>query len=114
VLKNRHDVDRFRILVNQVKEPAMAKEMFKKLHMACDHFLGGVSLDLTGVVPYDPQVRRAVINQKPFSVMFPSCPASQSLAQAAQKISAWKGTTKLDGNIKFFWKRLLFQEQSVA
>jgi flagellar biosynthesis protein FlhG len=114
VLKNRHDVNRFRILVNQVKEPAMAKEMYRKLHMACDQFLGGVSLDLTGVVPFDPQVRRSVIKQQPFSHLFPSCPASQSLAQAAQKISAWKGTTTLDGNIKFFWKRLLFQEQPVA
>ncbi len=114
VLKNRHGVERFRILVNQVKDPAMAKEMYKKLHMACDQFLGGVSLDLTGVVPYDPQVRKAVINQQPFSHMDPSCPASQSLAQAARTINTWKGTSKLDGNIKFFWKRLLFQEQSVA
>jgi flagellar biosynthesis protein FlhG len=114
VLKNRHGVERFRVLVNQVKDPDMAKEMYKKLHMACDQFLGGVSLDMVGVVPFDPQVRKSVISQQPFTHLAPDCPASQSLIQAARKINSWKGTTKLDGNIKFFWKRLLFQEQSVA
>ncbi|HWR04581.1 MAG TPA: flagellar synthesis regulator FleN, partial [Humidesulfovibrio sp.] len=34
--------------------------------------------------------------------------------KAAEKINTWKVTAKADGNIKFFWKKLLFQEQSVA
>ena len=32
----------------------------------------------------------------------------------AQVIDSWEVDAKLDGNIKFFWKKLLFQEQPLA
>ncbi|WP_147821263.1 MinD/ParA family protein [Salidesulfovibrio onnuriiensis] len=114
VLKLYHGVERFRILVNMVKDQKMAKEVYIKLANACDHFLDGVSLDLVGFIPMDPQVRKSVIAQIPFCHGNPDCPASLGLIQAANKITSWKPTTATDGNIKFFWKKLLFQEQSVA
>lgn len=114
VLKLNHGVDRFRVLVNMAKDERTAKEIFIKLYKACDHFLSGVSLDMVGFIPTDPMVRKAVINQTPFAVATPDCPASVAIAKAAEKINTWKVTAKADGNIKFFWKKLLFQEQSVA
>ncbi len=114
VLKLYHGVERFRILVNMVKDQKSAKEAYIKLANACDHFLGGVSLDLVGFIPQDPQVRKSVIAQVPFCHGAPDSPASLGLMQAAQKVSTWKPTTATDGNIKFFWKKLLFQERSVA
>ncbi|GAB6125542.1 MinD/ParA family protein [Humidesulfovibrio idahonensis] len=114
VLKLNHGVDRFRVLVNMAKDEKTAKEIFVKLYNACDHFLSGVSLDLVGFIPLDPAVRKAVINQTPFAHMSPNCPASVAIRQAAERINTWKVTAKADGNIKFFWKKLLFQEQSVA
>lgn len=114
VLKLNHGVDRFRVLVNMAKDEKTAKEIFVKLYKACDHFLSGVSLDLVGFIPMDPMVRKAVINQTPFAQMAPGCPASLAIARAAERITTWKVTAKADGNIKFFWKKLLFQEQSVA
>ncbi|OIO00826.1 MAG: flagellar synthesis regulator FleN [Desulfovibrionaceae bacterium CG1_02_65_16] len=114
VLKLHHGVDRFRILVNMAKDEKSAKEIFVKLYKACDHFLSGVSLDLVGFIPLDPAVRKAVINQTPFTQLTPNCPASLAIARAAERITTWKVTEKADGNIKFFWKKLLFQEQSVA
>lgn len=114
VLKLHHGVDRFRVLVNMARDEKTAREIFVKLYKACDHFLSGVSLDLVGFIPLDPMVRKAVINQTPFVRMSPDCPASVAVRQAAEKINTWKVTAKADGNIKFFWKKLLFQEQSVA
>ncbi len=114
VLKLNHGVDRFRVLVNMAKDEKTAKEIFVKLYKACDHFLSGVSLDLVGFIPMDPMVRKAVINQTPFTQMAPGCPASLAITRAAERITTWKVTAKADGNIKFFWKKLLFQEQSVA
>ncbi len=114
VLKLNHGVDRFRVLVNMAKDEKAAKEVFLKLYKACDHFLSGVSLDLVGFIPHDPVVRKAVIAQTPFCHMNPGAPASVALGKAAAKITTWKVTAKADGNIKFFWKKLLFQEQSVA
>lgn len=110
VLKAEHGVERFRVVVNMAKTPAAAKEVYAKLHNACDQFLSGISLDLVGVLPLDPGVRTAVINQKPFSVMNPEGPAATALTTVARKITSWKGTAQLDGNIKFFWKKLLFQD----
>ena len=114
VLKLQHGVERFRVLVNMVKDRKTAKDVYVKLLNACDHFLDGISLDLVGFVPYDPNVRNSVIAQTPFCHKFPKTPASAAVRQAARKIQTWDVTPNTDGNIKFFWKKLLFQERSVA
>ncbi|MBU1249368.1 MAG: MinD/ParA family protein [Proteobacteria bacterium] len=114
VLKLHHGIERFRVLVNMAQSEKAAKEVYLKLHNACDHFLSGVSLDLVGFIPQDMAVRKAVINQTPFCKMAPESKAAQSLVSAAHAIDNWKAATYVDGNIKFFWKKLLFQDQSVA
>ncbi|BDQ36471.1 site-determining protein [Pseudodesulfovibrio nedwellii] len=114
VLKLHHGVERFRVVVNMVQNKKTAHEVYLKLLGACDHFLDGISLDLVGFIPYDQNVRNSVIAQTPFCHKFPKTPASVAVKQTAQKINAWKVTPNTDGNIKFFWKKLLFQERSVA
>jgi len=114
VLKLQHGVERFRVLVNMVKDQRSAKDVYIKLLNACDHFLDGISLDLVGFIPFDPNVRNSVIAQTPFCHKFPKTPASVAVRQTAKKLDAWKVTPNTDGNIKFFWKKLLFQERSVA
>lgn len=114
VLKIHHGVERFRVLINMVRDEKAAKEVYIKLSNACDHFLSGVSLDLVGFVPMDPTVRKAVIAQKPFVQTAPGAPASVAVRKAAERINKWKAPNNVDGNIKFFWKKLLFQERSVA
>jgi len=114
VMLLNHDVNRFRILVNMAPSSKAAKSVYEKLYQACDHFLSGVSLDFVGYIPHDPMVKKAVINQKPFCHYAPEAPASRKLAEIAKQITTWEVPAKLDGNIKFFWKKLLFQEQPVA
>jgi flagellar biosynthesis protein FlhG len=107
VLKHRHGVETFRVLINMVDDAKSAREVFSRLHMACEHFLSGVSLDFVGAVPRDPLVRKAVVQQIPFC----SVPgeASQAVHALARSIQTWDVPVSLDGNIKFFWKKLLFQ-----
>jgi len=114
VLKLQHGVERFRVVVNMVKNRKTAKDVYVKLLNACDHFLDGISLDLVGFIPFDPNVRNSVIAQTPFCHKFSKTPASVAVRQTAQKIQTWDVTPTTDGNIKFFWKKLLFQERSVA
>ena len=114
VMHMQHDVHRFRVVVNMAPSMKAAKAVYEKLATACDHFLSGISLDLTGVVPTDPAVKNAVIRQKPFCFLSPEAPASKKLMELAQTIDSWDVDAKLDGNIKFFWKKLLFQEQPLA
>ncbi len=109
VLKLHHGMEHFKVLVNMAPTPAEARDVFARLYKACDHFLDGVSLDLVGIIPQDPCVRKAVIEQTPFCRLFPDRPASKAVRQAAQTIRTWTAANNLDGNIKFFWKRLLFQ-----
>jgi flagellar biosynthesis protein FlhG len=110
VLNLRHGVDTFHIVVNMAASEKSAKDIFAKLYNACDHFLSGISLNFVGSVPQDPAVRQAVIRQQPFCSLNPGAEASKAMLGIARKIAQWKPQDHLDGNIKFFWKKLLFAE----
>ncbi|QLA16413.1 P-loop NTPase [Desulfolutivibrio sulfoxidireducens] len=114
VMHVNHAVNRFRVVVNMAPSVKAAKMVYEKLYQACDHFLRGISLDFTGYVPQDPAVKAAVIRQKPFCAESPEAPASKKIEEIARTITTWDIPATLDGNIKFFWKKLLFQEQPVA
>lgn len=108
VLHNQHGVHRFRVIVNMATDPKQAKQTFQRLTAACDKFLDGVSLDLIGSLPHDPKVRQAITTQVPFCHAFPSSTPAMAVNKIAENILSWPKTAKTDGNIKFFWKRLLF------
>ena len=110
VMKLNHGVEHFKVLVNMVPDERSARDMFTRLHKACDHFLGGVSLDLAGFVPRDPLVRKAVVNQRPFCIQDAESPACRAVQQVAKTVQTWDVPASLDGNIKFFWKKLLFRQ----
>ena len=109
VLKMNHGVEHFRVCMNMSTDSKAARTMFSRLYQACDHFLEGISLDLVGVVPRDNNVRKAVVEQKPFCVETPDSPASRAVMSLASAIAEWEVPQMLDGNIKFFWKKFLFQ-----
>lgn len=109
VLKLRHGVEHFKVLVNMSPDARAAKDVFMRLHAASDHFLSGVSLDYMGFIPRDPAVRKAVVGQTPFCVAAPDSSAAKALRQTAATVQTWEIPENLDGNIKFFWKKLLFR-----
>lgn len=110
VLKLKHGVDRFRIVVNMAKNERSAKEIFVKLYNACDHFLDGISLDYVGAIPQDSTVRQAVMQQRPFCDLAPDGEAATAVRGIAHNLAQWQPQDHLDGNIKFFWKKLLFAQ----
>ena len=109
VLKTQHGVDRFQVCVNMAQDMKSAREMFVRLTDVCDHFLGGVSLDLAGVLPRDPGVHEAVVRQQPFCRCLPESPVCRGLEKMADTILRWEPAPSADGNIKFFWKKLLYR-----
>ena len=110
VMQQNHGVNDFRVLVNMAPDEKGALDIFRRLYKACDHFLAGVGLDYVGMIPRDANVRKAVISQKPFSITDPNSPASKAMMEVSQTIRTWEVPQLLDGNIKFFWKRLLFAQ----
>lgn len=109
VLKYIHGVEHFKVCVNMARDEKNALDMFKRLYLACDQFLSGVSLDFLGCVPRDMEVRECVVRQKPFCMLSPDSVAAKSVQEIAKKIASWTPPKHLDGNIKFFWKKLLFR-----
>ncbi|MCG8530562.1 MAG: MinD/ParA family protein [Desulfovibrionales bacterium] len=110
VMKLNHGIEHFKVLVNMAPSEKAAKEIFARLYSACDHFLSGVSLDYTGYIPQDPSVRKAVVAQRPVCQQNPASAVCQSIGSIAERIQKWEISANLDGNIKFFWKKLLFQQ----
>jgi flagellar biosynthesis protein FlhG len=110
VMQQNHGVHDFRVLVNMSPDEKSALDIFRRLYKACDHFLSGIGLDYLGMIPRDAAVRKAVVNQQPFCSMEPAGPACKALTSVAKTIQTWEIPHTLDGNIKFFWKRLLFRQ----
>ncbi|MDP2106243.1 MAG: MinD/ParA family protein, partial [Desulfobulbaceae bacterium] len=71
VLSTRHDVKRFSIVVNQAASEREALAVFRQLSLVCDQFLGTLSLDFLGHIPYDKKLITAVRNQRLVSELFP-------------------------------------------
>ena len=107
VLKLNHGVEHFKVVVNMAPDTRAAKDMFLRLHLACDHFLSGVSLDFVGAIPRDPAMRKAVVDQRPVCHTTPGGPACHALQAIGRTVQAWDVPEAIDGNIKFFWKKLL-------
>ncbi len=110
ILKSTHDVEHFKVLINLAHDMRSAKVIFSRLYQACEHFLSGVSLDLVGIIPRDSAIRQAVVQQLPFTVHAPDAAASKAVRTLAKNMLEWETAHRLDGNIKFFWKKLLFQQ----
>ena len=107
VLSTRHDVKKFRILVNLARSEKEALAVFRKLSIVADRFLDSLSLDYLGYIPYDSKLPTAVREQRLVSDIFPDAPASKMFSKLAGNISQEEPEMKADGNIKFFWQGLV-------
>lgn len=107
VLSSRHDVKKFRVLVNLAHSEKEALSVFRKLSIVADRFLDSLSLDYLGHIPQDSKLPAAVREQRLVSDIFPDAPASKMFARLAGQIIQENPETKADGNIKFFWQGLV-------
>jgi flagellar biosynthesis protein FlhG len=103
VLYQRHAKKRFRLLVNMVKSPAEAKEVYLRLSQATDHFLN-LTIEYLGYVLYDEKLSEAVKQQKAMAALYPQSPASKCLKKIAEKICQEKPENDGAGSIEFFWQ----------
>ena len=107
VLSSRHDIKRFRFLINQARSEKEALAVYKKLSLVTDRFLGALSLDYLGYIPYDSKLPQAVRSQRLISDLFPDAPAARTFGRLAENLAREKRAAQDDGNIKFFWQGLL-------
>ena len=103
---SQHREKYFRLLVNMVEDEKEAKDVYRKLVAVTDRFLNDVSLDYLGFVPTDRKIRDSVRLQKAVVEAFPQSAASKQIVKLAQRLSETPPRGGLDGNIRFFFKRL--------
>ena len=106
VLATRHQKKHFIVLANAVANELEAKEVFRKISLVADRFLGSVSLDYLGFIPLDEHVLKAVRKQKAVLELFPQSPAGKSFMLLSQRLLDRPFRNRNEGNIQFFWKQV--------
>ncbi len=107
VLTNTYNQKRFKILINLVHDGNEADRIFRSLSIAADKYLQSPSLDYLGWIPYDKMLPKAIRKQKPLINIHPNTPAAKSITALAEKILFKENDLNFEGDIKFFWRRLL-------
>jgi flagellar biosynthesis protein FlhG len=108
ILVSQYGETSFKLLVNGLAHHREAELVYRTLLRVTERFLGReITLDYLGLVPYDQALPKAVMRQQPVLALYPQSPASKSFVRLAQTLWETKPQPALDGNIKFFWRRLL-------
>ncbi|HSR10544.1 MAG TPA: MinD/ParA family protein [Thermodesulfobacteriota bacterium] len=110
VLAKKYRKERFSILINSAQGAQEAKEAFRKISLAVDRFLGSLSIDYLGYIPYDEKLPMAVKTQKPVMEMFPQAASSRGFMEIARNLISKSAPRKTTGQVQFFWQHL-FQSQ---
>ncbi len=106
VLNRDHQIVRFHVLANMVKNSQEGRALFTTLSGVCNRFLD-VTLDYLGSIPFDDNVRKSVKKQKPLIEAFPRSPAALAIKSLAKKVQQWPVPRDASGNIEFFMERLV-------
>ncbi len=89
---------------------SMSEWVREALLQVVERFLGkDISLEYLGFIPYDDAIPRAVMRQQPVLALFPQAPASKAFTAIARFLWESPPRRRVDGNIKFFWSRLVHQ-----
>ena len=108
VLANKYHQKKFRILINSASSKQEAAQIYRHLCLVVDKFLGSLSLDYLGWIPYDENVPKAVRRQQAVLELFPLSKASKKFMEVAEKLISFSDYCDFEGDVKFFWQRLLF------
>jgi flagellar biosynthesis protein FlhG len=108
VLATQHNERRFKLLVNGLSQPREAEAVYRTLLKVSERFLGrDISLEYLGYIPHDDAVTKAVLKQQPVLTLFPKSRVAKAFTQMARRLWEMPAPDEMDGNIKFFWRRLL-------
>lgn len=106
VLNRDHGVNRFKVVANMVRSLKEGQDLYKKLSLVTDRFLD-VTLELTAIIPFDDNLRKAVRRQRAIVDAFPRSPSSVAFKTLAAKINNWPTPTNASGNLEFFLEQLV-------
>jgi len=113
ILCNQYGVKNFYLLMNMVTGEREAKSVYYNLSKVIGRFMRDISIEYAGFIPKDDLLQKAVTRRKPVICSNPKASSSQSFKELAKFILRQKSRDTSDGNIKFFWKRLMAGAQDI-
>lgn len=111
ILHNNHAQKHFRVIINSVNSEREAQGVYRNLTAVTDRFLKDISVEYLGYILHDPNVPKAVRQQKAFLEIYPYSKFSGCMNDLAEKISKEKPKSlSSEGDQPYFW-RSAFQVQ---
>lgn len=74
-----------KMISNRVKTQEEGAGLYEKMSVVADKFLS-IPITYLGSVPMDEQINKAVMRQKPVSVLYPDAPAAKAIHTIAEKL----------------------------
>ncbi len=106
VLYRRYGVKHFHLVVNWVRRKNQATEIYRQLLRVVERFLGSVSLNFLGSIPFDCQVSEAVRAQRPLVTLFPESSATRAIRQVAAELDRLQ-IRPFEGGLQFFGRKIM-------
>lgn len=107
VLHQDHGRRRFRLVCNMMSSPEAARRMAQKLAIVCSQYLPEVVMEVSGIIPFDEHLRRAVQRRVPVISLYPASPSGRAFSSLARRVDAWRITDADRGGLGFFVERML-------
>ncbi len=104
ILHTKHAQKHFRMIINSVASEREAQLILRNLMAVTDRFLPNVSIKYLGYVLSDPNVPKAVRQQKAFMELYPYSKVSQCVDQLAQKMAGEKRSGTDEEQRPLFWR----------
>lgn len=82
-----------KMISNRVRNDAEGQNLYEKMSVVSEKFLS-IPITYMGSVPMDEQISKAVMRQKPVSVINPEAPAAKAIRQIAERILEIEATDK--------------------
>ncbi|MEM7611561.1 MAG: MinD/ParA family protein [Pseudomonadota bacterium] len=110
VFSRDYGIRRFHVLSNMSRSRVDGRELFEKLLRVTDRFLD-VVLTHAGTIPADGYLKKSVQEQRAVVAAYPDSWSAKAFDQLAEKVDAWKQQHEASGGLKFFFERLLQEQQ---
>jgi flagellar biosynthesis protein FlhG len=86
LLSLKYHEKHFNLIVNMVQNEQEALDVFRKLSVVSNRYLD-ISIDYTGSIPYDPQMKEAIRKQQVFVDRFSSSRTSTAFTHLAERMA---------------------------
>ena len=113
IMFSQYGVKRFHLLMNMVAGEVEAKAVYNNLSKVLGRFMRGIRIDYAGYIVSDELLQKSVTKRRPVLSLYPQAASSENFATLADYLLSQENEDSFDGNIKFFWKRLMAGAQDL-